>query len=71
MFHTDVAKIEQDVAKIDRNVTYVAMVVHVCCKHLSQMFYLFFQTYVASVFISMLHMFYTYVASVLSACCVC
>ena len=28
------------------------------------MFHLFFQTYIASVFISMLHMFHTYVASV-------
>jgi hypothetical protein len=63
VFHTDVAKTDRDVA-------YVAMIVHVCCKHLSPMFHLFFQTYVASVFIWMLHMFHTYVASVLSACCV-
>ena len=47
VFHTDVAK-------VDRDVTYVAMVVHVCCKHLSLMFHLCFQTYVASVFILML-----------------
>ena len=40
-----------DVAKVDRNVAYVAMVVHVCCKLLFSMFYLFLQTYVASVFI--------------------
>jgi hypothetical protein len=58
------------VAKVDCDVVYVAMVVHVCCKRLFPMF-LFFQTYVAIVFIWMLHMFYTYVASVLSRCCVC
>jgi hypothetical protein len=40
-----------DVAKVDRDVAYVAMVVHVCCKFLFSVFHLFFQTYVASVFI--------------------
>jgi hypothetical protein len=30
-----------DVTKIDRDVAYVAMVVHVCCKRLSPMFHLF------------------------------
>jgi hypothetical protein len=45
-----------DIAKVDRDVAYVAMVVHVCCKHQFPMFYLFFR---ASVFIWMLHMFYT------------
>jgi hypothetical protein len=49
-----------DVAKVDSNVAYVAMVVHVCCKLLFPMFHLFFQTYVASLFIWMLHMFDTY-----------
>ena len=39
MFHTDVAKVDRD----------VAMVVHVCCKRLSTMLHLFFYTYVASV----------------------
>ena len=39
-----------DITKVDQGVTYVAMVVHICCKHLS-MFCLSFQTYVASVFI--------------------
>ena len=33
--------------------------------------HLCFQTYVANVFIWMLHMFHTYVVSVLSRCCVC
>jgi hypothetical protein len=68
---TYVANVDQDVANIDQDVGYVAMVVHVCCKRLSLMFRIFFQTYVASVFISMLYMFHIYVASVLSACCVC
>jgi hypothetical protein len=40
-----------DVTKLDRDVAYVAMVVHVFCKLLFLIFYLFFQTYVANVFI--------------------
>ena len=60
-----------DVAKVVRNAAYVAMLVHVCCKGLFPMFHLFFKMYGANVFISMLHMFYTYVASVLSRCYVC
>ena len=59
-----------DFAKVDRDVAYVAIVVHVCCKLLFPMF-LFFQMHVASVFIWMLYIFYTYVASVLSGCYVC
>ena len=70
-----------EVAKLDRDVAYVAMVVYVCCKLLFIIFHLFFQTYVASVFICTLHMclqvFYLDVAyvshimfaSVLSRCC--
>jgi hypothetical protein len=42
---------EMDVAKVDRDVAYVAITIHTCCKRLFQMFYLFFRTYVASVFI--------------------
>ena len=61
MFHMDIVKVYRDVP-------YVAMVVHGCCKLLLSMFYLFFQTYVASVFIWMLHMFHTYVASVSCGC---
>jgi hypothetical protein len=53
-----------DVAKVDRDVAHVATVIHVCCKRLFQIFHLFFQTYVASVFIWMLYMFHTYLASV-------
>jgi hypothetical protein len=55
-----------DVAKVDRNIAYIAIVVHVCCKLMLPIFYLFFHTYVASVFIWMLHIFHTYVGSVLS-----
>jgi hypothetical protein len=51
-----------NVAKVDWDVAYVVMVVHVGCKLLFPMFQLFFRTYVASVFIWMLHMFHTYVA---------
>ena len=45
-----------DVAKVDRDVAYVGMVVHVCCKLLFSMFYLFFR-----------HMLQV----CLSACCIC
>jgi hypothetical protein len=45
-----------DVVKVDRDVAYVAMVIYVCCQLLFSMFHLFFQTYVASVFILTLHM---------------
>jgi hypothetical protein len=34
---------DMDVAKIDRDVAYVAMAIHICCKRLFQMFYLFFR----------------------------
>jgi hypothetical protein len=44
--------------------TYVAKVCYEC-------FIYVFWTYVASVFIWMLHMFYTYVACILFGCCVC
>jgi hypothetical protein len=55
MFHRYVALFHMDIEKVDQNVAYVTMVVHVCCKLLFLMFHLFFQTYVASVFIWMLH----------------
>jgi hypothetical protein len=53
-----------DVVKVDRDIAYVAMVVHVCCKLLFLMFHLFFQMYTTNVFIWMLHIFHTYVATV-------
>jgi hypothetical protein len=54
VFHTNIAN-------IDRNIAYVVMVIHICCKRISAIFHQFFQTYVASVFISMLHMFHKHV----------
>jgi hypothetical protein len=55
-----------DVAKVDRDVAYVAIVVHVCCKFMfPTMFYLFFQTYVTSVFIWMFRACVSYM------CCNC
>ena len=42
---------QMDVVKVDRDVAYVAMLVHECCKLLFPMFHLFVQTHVASVFI--------------------
>jgi hypothetical protein len=42
---------QMDVAKVDRDVPYVAMVVNVCCKCLFPMFHQCFQTYVASVYL--------------------
>jgi hypothetical protein len=53
-----------DVVKVDWDVAYVAMVVHVCCKLVFPMFHLFFQTYAASMFIWILHIFHT-------LCCKC
>jgi hypothetical protein len=50
VFHTDIVKVDQDVA-------HVTMVVHICCKLLFSMFYLFCSIYVLSVFMWMLHMF--------------
>jgi hypothetical protein len=44
VFHMDVAKVDQDVA-------YVAMVLYVYCKLLFVMFHLVFQAYVANVLI--------------------
>jgi hypothetical protein len=51
-----------NVTKVDHDVAYITMAIHVCCKRLIQMFHLFFQMYVAIGFIWMLHMFHTYVA---------
>ena len=62
MFHTDVAKVDRDIA-------HVAMVVHVCCKLLLVNVSSVFSTHVTSVFIWMLHIFHTYDANVLSGCC--
>jgi len=39
----DVLEVYLDVAKVDWDVSNVALVVHVCCKRLFQMFYLFFK----------------------------
>jgi hypothetical protein len=36
---------QMDIAKLDRGVAYVAMVVHVCCKGLFPVFHLCFWTY--------------------------
>ena len=58
------------VAKVDQDVVYVAMAIHMLQASIRN-FHLFFQTYVASVFIWILHMFHTYIAGVLSICCIC
>ena len=57
--------------KVDLDVAYVAMAIHVCCKCLLKMFHLL-QTYVASVFIWMLHMLQwlcVYVLVAIHICC--
>jgi hypothetical protein len=61
--------------KVDWDVVYVAMVIHVCCKRLFQMFQLF-QTNVARlgiayVFVVMLQIFYLGVAYVSHLCYKC
>jgi hypothetical protein len=62
MFHMDVAKVERDVE-------YVAMVVHICCKRLFLMFHLFFRCMLQEC-LSILYIFHTYVVNILSGCCV-
>jgi hypothetical protein len=60
-----------DIAKVDCDVVFVAMVytrmLQASVTNVSSVF----RTYVASVFIYMLHMFHTYVVSVLPGCCIC
>jgi hypothetical protein len=56
VFCIGVAKIDRDVAKVNWNVAHVAMAMHVCFKCMFQMFRLY-QTYVASVFFWMLHIY--------------
>ena len=56
MFHTDVAKVDQDVAMVCTRMLQASV------PNVSSVFH----TYVASVFVWMLRMFHTYVASVLS-----
>jgi hypothetical protein len=61
-----------DVAKVDRDIAHVAIVIHVCCKLLLSMFHLFFSDVcckcvyldVAYVFTCMIQMFYLDVAYV-------
>jgi hypothetical protein len=54
VFYIDIAKIDQDIVKVDRNVAHVTMTIHICFKCMLQMFHLY-QTYVASIFMWMLH----------------
>jgi hypothetical protein len=49
-----------DVAKVDLDVAYVAVALHVCCPRLFQLFHLFFDV-CCKCFIWMLHMFHMYV----------
>jgi hypothetical protein len=60
-----------DVAKVDRDVAFVAMATHVCCNNLFQMFHLFFRRKLQVCFsrycICFTHMF----VSVFSGCCIC
>jgi hypothetical protein len=61
--------VHMDIAKVDQDVTHCTL----CYKHLFQMFHLFFETYIASVFLfeccicftHMLQVFYLDVAYVL------
>jgi hypothetical protein len=71
MFQRYVASVSYGCCEVDRDVAYVAIPMHVCCKCLFKIFHLFFHKYVASVFIWMLRMFHTYVTSVLFGCCIC
>jgi hypothetical protein len=56
-----------DVVKVDHDVAYVAMVIHLCCKRLSpNVSSVFFKHMFQVCFIQMLHMFHIY-----SVCCKC
>ena len=65
-----------DVANVDPDVAHVAMAIHVCCKRLFEMFYLFVRR-MLQVFLSgycicftqMLHAFVLNVSSILDVCC--
>jgi hypothetical protein len=50
VFYIDVAKVDRDVAKVNRYVAHVAMTKYACCKPMFQVFQLF-QMYDANVFI--------------------
>jgi hypothetical protein len=57
-----------DVAKVDRDVAYVASVSKTCCKRLFKMFYLL-QTYVASIFyLDIAYISHIYVVRICSKC---
>ena len=72
LFKMYVSIVSYDVTKLDQDIAYVAMVVHICCKRLSLISHLFFlYTYVASVSNTCLKCFiclFLYVASVVSGC---
>jgi hypothetical protein len=53
-----------DIVKVDRDVAYVAIAIHVCCKRLFQVFHMFFQTHIAIVY-------YLGVAYISHICCKC
>jgi hypothetical protein len=63
VFHLDVAKLDQDVA-------YVAMVVHVYCKLLFQRFICFFRRMLQVCLSRCCICFHTYVTNILSGCCI-
>jgi hypothetical protein len=58
-----------DDAKVDPDITYVAMAIHECCTRLFQMF--MFLDVCCKCFTWMLHMVHTYVVMVLYGCCIC
>jgi hypothetical protein len=62
---------QMNVTKVDRNVAYVAMVVHVCCKDLFLMFYLCLNILLQVCLFGCCIRFHIYVASVLSRYCIC
>ena len=41
MFYIVVAKVDRDVAKLDRNAAHIAIAIHICFKCMFQMFHLF------------------------------
>jgi hypothetical protein len=49
-----------NVGKVDQKVAYVAMVVHVCCKHISSIFHLFLDVSCKCVYLDVAYVSHTY-----------
>jgi hypothetical protein len=60
-----------DVAKVDRDIAYVAMAIYICCKRLCQMFYLFSNVCCQRFYLDVAYMSHVCLQVFLSGCCIC